>query len=65
MVGGLHRSGLRVVLDQVFNHTPASGQDPKSVLDRIVPGYYHRLDAKGAVYTSTCCQNIATEHAMA
>ncbi|AKT51310.1 alpha-1,6-glucosidase [Arsenicicoccus sp. oral taxon 190] len=65
MVGGLHRDGLRVVLDQVFNHTPASGQAATSVLDRIVPGYYHRLDAKGAVYTSTCCQNIATEHRMA
>ncbi len=65
MVGGLHQDGLRVVLDQVFNHTSASGQAPQSVLDRVVPGYYHRLDAKGAVYTSTCCQNIATEHAMA
>jgi pullulanase-type alpha-1,6-glucosidase len=65
MVGGLHAAGLRVVLDQVFNHTAASGQDPKSILDRVVPGYYHRLDAKGAVQTSTCCQNVATEHAMA
>ena len=65
MVGGLHRSGLRVVLDQVFNHTAASGQDAKSVFDRIVPGYYHRLNAVGAVETSTCCQNVATEHAMA
>lgn len=64
MVGGLHASGLRVVLDQVFNHTAASGQADKSVLDKIVPGYYHRLDAKGAVTTSTCCQNTATEHAM-
>ena len=35
-----------------------------SVLDRIVPGYYQRLDAAGAVQTSTCCQNVATEHAM-
>jgi pullulanase-type alpha-1,6-glucosidase len=35
------------------------------VLDRIVPGYYHRLNATGAVETSTCCQNVATEHAMA
>lgn len=66
MVGALHADGLRVVLDQVFNHTAASGQDPKSVLDRVVPGYYHRLNpATGAVETSTCCQNVATEHAMA
>ena len=35
------------------------------MLDRVVPGYYHRLDPNGAVYTSTCCQNVATEHAMA
>ncbi|WP_024287088.1 pullulanase-type alpha-1,6-glucosidase [Cellulomonas sp. KRMCY2] len=64
MVGALHADGLQVVLDQVFNHTAASGQDPKSVLDRIVPGYYHRLNAVGAIETSTCCQNLATEHSM-
>nr|BFF18778.1 hypothetical protein GCM10025730_22990 [Promicromonospora thailandica] len=66
MVGNLHGAGLQVVLDQVFNHTAASGQDPRSVLDRVVPGYYHRLNpTSGAVETSTCCQNVATEHAMA
>jgi pullulanase-type alpha-1,6-glucosidase len=65
MVGALHRSGLRVVLDQVYNHTPASGQAQTSVLDKVVPGYYQRLNATGAVETSTCCQNVATEHAMA
>ncbi len=65
MVGALHADGLQVVLDQVFNHTSASGQAPLSVLDRVVPGYYHRLNAVGAVETSTCCQNVATEHAMA
>lgn len=65
MVGGLHQSGLRVVLDQVFNHTPAAGQAPTSVLDKVVPGYYQRLNAEGSVETSTCCSNIATEHAMA
>jgi pullulanase-type alpha-1,6-glucosidase len=65
MVGALHRDGLRVVLDQVFNHTPTSGQAQTSVLDKVVPGYYQRLNAVGAVETSTCCQNVATEHAMA
>nr|WP_284289778.1 hypothetical protein [Angustibacter aerolatus] len=66
MVGALHRDGLRVVLDQVYNHTSSSGQAATSVLDRVVPGYYQRLNPKtGAVETSTCCQNVATEHAMA
>ncbi|WP_122263160.1 pullulanase-type alpha-1,6-glucosidase [Ornithinimicrobium cerasi] len=65
MVGGLHDAGLRVVLDKVFNHTAQAGQGEKSVLDRVVPGYYHRLNALGQVETSTCCQNVATEHAMA
>ena len=65
MVGALHDTGLEVILDQVYNHTAASGQAERSVLDRVVPGYYHRLDAKGAVETSTCCDNVATEHALA
>lgn len=64
LVMALHRAGLRVGMDVVYNHTTASGQNPLSVLDRIVPGYYHRLDAHGAVERSTCCDNTATEHAM-
>ncbi len=64
MVQAVNETGLRVVLDVVYNHTNASGQADKSVLDRIVPGYYHRLDADGVVATSTCCANTATEHAM-
>jgi pullulanase-type alpha-1,6-glucosidase len=64
MVQALHRIGLRVGMDVVYNHASASGQDPHSVLDRIVPGYYHRLDATGRVETSTCCANTATEHPM-
>ncbi|MGH8030523.1 MAG: DUF3372 domain-containing protein, partial [Arenimonas sp.] len=64
MVAALHRAGLRVGMDVVYNHMSAAGQDPRSVLDRIVPGYYHRLDADGAVTHSTCCANTATENAM-
>ena len=65
MVGSLHANGLRVVLDKVFNHTATSGQASTSVLDKVVPGYYQRLNATGGVETSTCCQNVATEHTMA
>jgi pullulanase-type alpha-1,6-glucosidase len=65
MVQGINRAGLRVIMDVVYNHTPAAGQDPKSILDRIVPGYYQRLTpTTGAVETSTCCSNTATEHLM-
>jgi pullulanase/glycogen debranching enzyme len=64
MVQSLHRAGLRVGMDVVFNHTFIAGQNEKSVLDRIVPGYYHRLDARGAIERSTCCDNTATENRM-
>ena len=64
MVQGLHRAGLRVGMDVVFNHTSTSGQAAQSVLDRIVPGYYQRLDANGAIEHSTCCDNTATENLM-
>ncbi len=64
MVQALHGAGLRVGMDVVYNHTMSSGQAPSSVLDRIVPGYYQRLDAVGKVERSTCCDNTATEHTM-
>ncbi|MCB9128551.1 MAG: pullulanase-type alpha-1,6-glucosidase [Ardenticatenales bacterium] len=64
MVMALNQMGLRVVMDVVYNHTNASGLAEKSVLDKIVPGYYHRLDEDGNVATSTCCANTASEHNM-
>jgi pullulanase len=64
MVKALHESGLRVGMDVVYNHTSTSGQQEKSVLDRIVPGYYQRLNADGNVEHSTCCDNTATENMM-
>lgn len=64
MVMALNETGLRVVMDVVYNHTNAAGQGDNSVFDRIVPGYYHRQNAQGRIETSTCCQNTATEHNM-
>ncbi len=64
MVQSLNQVGLRVVMDVVYNHTSESGQNPRSVLDKIVPGYYYRLNTDGKVEKSTCCEDTATEHAM-
>lgn len=64
MVMALHDIGLRVGMDVVYNHTFQSGQGEKSVLDRVVPGYYHRYNLTGDVEHSTCCENTATENLM-
>ncbi|MEU5273544.1 pullulanase-type alpha-1,6-glucosidase [Streptomyces hygroscopicus] len=64
MVQSLNEDGLRVVMDVVYNHTAAAGQDDNSVLDTIVPGYYQRLNADGSVANSTCCANTAPENTM-
>src|SRR5690606_26772519 len=44
MVQALARMGLTAVMDVVYNHTHASGLGEQSVLDKLVPGYYHRRD---------------------
>ena len=64
MVQALHGVGLRVGMDMVYNHTTASGQNSNSVLDKVVPGYYHRLNGSGGVERSTCCENTAAENRM-
>ncbi|WED29969.1 pullulanase-type alpha-1,6-glucosidase [Vibrio sp. DW001] len=65
MIMKLHDMGFRVVQDVVYNHTFSSGLYDKSVLDKTVPGYYHRLDPEtGNVANSTCCDNTASENRM-
>lgn len=65
MVKALHEIGLKLVVDVVYNHTSAHGLERRSVLDRVVPGYYQRYDVvSGEIETSTCCPNTAAEHYM-
>ena len=65
MVVALNVMGLKVAMDVVYNHTNAAGTAPKSVLDKIVPDYYQRLDINtGAVENSSCCSNTASEQKM-
>ena len=65
MVKSLHNLGFRVIMDVVYNHTHQAGLANTSVLDKIVPNYYHRLDPlSGKIAQSTCCDNTATERVM-
>lgn len=67
MVQSIHGLGFRVIMDVVYNHTYQFGLKEKSVLDKIVPNYYHRLNiTTGEVEQSTCytCGNTATERVM-
>ncbi len=58
MIQALHGMGLRTVLDVVYNHTNASGLNEKSVLDKVVPGYYHRYDTStGGILRQSCCDD--------
>ncbi|NDW15525.1 DUF3372 domain-containing protein [Alteromonas genovensis] len=65
MVQALHEMGLRVALDVVYNHTNASGVFSKSVLDKTVPGYYHRYEVDtGAIVRETCCDDTEPRNVM-
>ena len=64
MMQGLHEQGLRVVMDVVYNHTSGSQQGPLSVLDKIVPTYYYRLNAAGGITNDSCCADTASENVM-
>lgn len=60
MVHGLHREGLRVVMDIVYNHMYDTVN-----MDAIVPGYYFRNDYLGHLTNGSGCGNeLATERPM-
>ena len=62
MIQALHRSGLRVVMDVVYNHTYRAD----SWLERTAPGYYYRQREDGALSDGSACGNdIAAGRAMA
>ena len=60
-IQALHKNGLRVIMDVVYNHT----YRPDSWLERTVPGYYYRHNADGSLSAGSGCGNdLATERSM-
>jgi pullulanase len=62
MVQTLHKNGLRVILDVVYNHT----SDIKgSNFSQFAPGYFYRHNPDGSYSNATACGNeVASERPM-
>ncbi|WP_081705800.1 type I pullulanase [Clostridium sp. Ade.TY] len=54
MVLNLHKEGLRVVMDVVYNHTY---ETENSLFNKVVPYYYYREDDKGNFSDASACGN--------
>lgn len=62
MVQALHKKGLRVILDVVYNHT---SDIKNSNFNQFAPGYFYRKNANGTYANGTSCGNeVASEKAM-
>ncbi len=62
VVQTFHENDLRVVMDVVYNHT---GQSADSNFDRILPGYYFRMNEDGTFSNGSGTGNeTASERAM-
>ncbi|MFR0568380.1 type I pullulanase [Bifidobacterium apri] len=62
MVNGLHKNGLRVIMDVVYNHVADASTNPFNL---TVPGYYFRYNADGSMVNNSGCGNdTASERAM-
>ena len=60
-IASLHKNGLRVIMDVVYNHT----YNTDNSLQRTVPGYYYRQNPQGGFSNGSGCGNeIATERSM-
>ncbi len=62
LVQSLHRAGIGVVLDVVYNHTALTR---RSCFNQTAPGYYYRQKPDGTFSNASGCGNeIASERAM-
>ena len=62
MVQALHKAGIRVILDVVYNHTHNT---EASNFHKAYPGYYYRYNADGTPADASACGNeVASEKEM-
>jgi pullulanase len=62
LVQAMHKKGMRVVMDVVYNHTMLT---ENSYFNQLVPGYYYRQNETGGFSNASACGNeTASERPM-
>ncbi|MEY4728071.1 MAG: hypothetical protein RLZZ390_595, partial [Bacteroidota bacterium] len=62
LVQAMHKKGIRVVMDVVYNHTMLT---ENSYFNQLVPGYYYRQNTAGGFSNASACGNeTASERPM-
>jgi len=62
LVQSMHKKGIRVVMDVVYNHTMLT---ENSYFNQLVPGYYYRQNESGGFSNASACGNeTASERPM-
>ena len=57
MVSSMHKKGLKVVMDVVYNHTAEASPATVYNFNAFAPGYYYRLKSDDTYYDGSGCGN--------
>jgi pullulanase len=65
LVDQLHRKGIKVVMDVVYNHTAEGNPQIRYNFNGLIPNFYYRTHADGSYWNGSGCGNeLRTENPM-
>jgi len=57
LVNTLHKNGMKIIMDVVYNHTAENSDSKRFSFNAIVDGYYYRLHENGSFWNGSGCGN--------
>ncbi len=57
MIDALHRAGIKVVMDVVYNHTAEGNSNVRYSFNGLAPNYYYRCKDDGSYWNGSGCGN--------